>query len=389
MSLSKRWLEILISSFFLLFFGTLATALFFSRELRILRKNVGSYHQFVQTLCSRPEIIVLSLPEQFGNVPFGEQTGLVIGSKNISIRGDLYPYNASIARKGSNGYHLVFRYDEIDEDAPLNSYSHLGYAELDAQFNQTEKEFVQLSTYSRSPEDPRILSTKDRQYLIFNDYGLGKSLSNRYMYMGELDLDRLTVQNLTCFNPCLSSVEKNWVPFEYVNTNGESEIYFEYSISPLKLLKVDTEETSSVAHVFTPREFKDSYWPKIWGKIRGGTTAQMVDGQYLAFFHSSFKDKKGILWYSMGAYTFEPQPPFRLTAISHYPILFDQIYTSPCMNTADPMKRVIFPCSYVVEKTEKGDAIHISCGENDSTVKIVTLDKNVLLRGLKKIKLKK
>lgn len=355
----------------------------------MLRKTVGSYHQFIQTLSARPRAISTSMPEQFANVPFGEQTGLVLGNKKLNIRGDICPYNASIVRRGTNGYHIVFRYDEIDETSPLDFYSYLGYAQLDDQFNQTDKEFTVLNTHTRSPEDPRILRAKDKDYLIFNDFGQGRNLGNRYMYLGEIDFDKLNIQNVISFNPNLQFIEKNWVPFEYIGKNKDAEIYFEYSISPLKLLKIDNFSKPSITHVFSPRELKEICWPKLWGEIRGGTAAQKLDGQYLAFFHSSFQDRNDVLWYCMGAYTFEATPPFRITGISHYPILFEGIYTTPHMNTADPFKRVLFPCSFVVESKKEGDAIHISCGENDSGVKIVTLDKEKLLKELKRIKLKK
>ena len=138
-----------------------------------------------------------------------------------------------------------------------------------------------------------------------------------------------------------------------------------------------------IAAVFTP------IVTGLWGGLRGGTPAQKVGDEYLAFFHSSFRDRNGIIWYCMGAYTFEDQPPFRITKISNYPILFEGIYGTPPMNTADPMKRVIFPSGFVVEERNGKEVIHLSCGENDASVKIITLDKNTLLRGMKKIQLKR
>jgi predicted GH43/DUF377 family glycosyl hydrolase len=383
--ITKKQLAAYLLSAFLLFIVLLAVIGFFSRELRMLRKTVGSYHQFIQTLSARPMAVHTSLPRPFANVPFGEQTGLVVGTKQLLIRGDICPYNASIVKREAGGYHIVFRYDEIEESAPVDFYSNLGYAQLDDQFNQTGKEFVLLDTQTSSPEDPRILQTKDKDYLFFNDYGKGRGQGNRYMCMGEIDLENAEVQNIVSFNPNLQLIEKNWVPFEYTDANNHSEIYFEYSISPLKLLKLEHPSMPSLVHPFASRELKKICWPEIWGIVRGGTSAQRLEGQYLAFFHSSFYDQHDVLWYCMGAYTFEEAPPFRITGISHYPILFEGIYTTPHMNTADPLKRVLFPCSFVVEN----ELIHISCGENDSGIRIVTLNKKALLSGLKKIKLSK
>ena len=365
--------------------GLFTAIISFSRELKLLRRSLTSYHRFVHTLCTRPETIFTSLPRQFANVPFGETTGLVVGSRPLSIRGDICPYNASIVKREPTGYHIVFRYDLIDDTSQVGFHSYVGYAELDDQFNQTEKEFVTLDTHSLSPEDPRILCAKGTHYLVFNDTEHKKRLSDRYMYMGELDVKRLTVQNVVSFNPSIQFVEKNWAPFEYINTNGESEIYFEYSLSPRKLLKIDNPQNPSVTHILSPRKLKKICWPALWGEIRGGTAAQKVGDKYLGFFHSAFQDRNNIWWYCMGAYTFEAAPPFRMTGISHYPILFEGIYMAPHMNTADPLKRVLFPCGFVVENREEGDLIHVSCGENDSNIKIVTLNKKELLKGLKRI----
>ena len=87
----------------------------------------------------------------------------------------------------------------------------------------------------------------------------------------------------------------------------------------------------------------------------------------------------------MGAYTFENHPPFRVTSMSPYPILFSDIYDSVPLNTAEARKRVIFPASFVIEKKDGKEWIHLSCGENDASIKIITLDKEILLKGLKRI----
>ena len=84
----------------------------------------------------------------------------------------------------------------------------------------------------------------------------------------------------------------------------------------------------------------------------------------------------------MGAYTFNAAPPFNLTGISKYPILFKGIYETPFINTASIDKRVIFPSGFVVENQDDRELIHLACGENDCSVKIVTLDKEQLLKSM-------
>jgi predicted GH43/DUF377 family glycosyl hydrolase len=110
-----------------------------------------------------------------------------------------------------------------------------------------------------------------------------------------------------------------------------------------------------------------------------------VGGEYLGFFHSCFMDQKSnLLWYVMGAYTFEDQAPFRITGISPYPILFKDIYQTPIIHTGCIEKRVIFPSGYILEKQGDKELIHLACGENDCSVKIVTIDKDKLIQGMER-----
>ena len=67
----------------------------------------------------------------------------------------------------------------------------------------------------------------------------------------------------------------------------------------------------------------------------------------------------------MGAYTFENQPPFNLTSISKYPILYRGIYETTHSATAPLNKRVCFPCGFVLEKSQDEARIHVALGENE------------------------
>ena len=123
----------------------------------------------------------------------------------------------------------------------------------------------------------------------------------------------------------------------------------------------------------------------MWGPLRGGTQAQLVDGQYLGFFHSYFIDSRKVAWYLMGAYTFEAEPPFRITGISPYPILFDGIYETEPKNTSCLDKYIIYPAGFVTEERDGKKVIQVTCGENDSAIKVVSFDQEQLLKSLKKI----
>jgi predicted GH43/DUF377 family glycosyl hydrolase len=165
-------------------------------------------------------------------------------------------------------------------------------------------------------------------------------------------------------------------------------VYLGYSINPHKVLKLDDPKINAVTHLIFPNLslYNKLFWSNLWGdSVRGGTPAKKVDDIYLSFFHTFFVDENNSAWYNMGAYTFEDKAPFRINAISNYPILYKGIYDSPPINTADPKKRVVFPAGFVTDREEGRDVIHVVCGENDCAIKVVTMDKEILLKGLKKI----
>ncbi len=360
------------------------------KQLRYFRKTSWSYKKFMEASFSMPEEAKGLFPAPLRRVPFGEKTGVVLGSRLIEIRGVAAPYNASIIEREEGGYHLFFRYDLLDENEHGGLTAFMGCAELDADFQQTDREFVPLNTSSRHAEDPRVVRVGNKVMLAYNDLVHDRFSDGRVMCMGEVDLEHGRLKGITKFDLKLQQLEKNWVPFVYADQYGKQEIYFEYTVVPLKLLKVSGEPGNPLQHLPSSynRNLVSVMWPILWGIVRGGSAAQLVGDQYLAFFHSSFRDAHGVLWYTMGAYTFEPHPPFRITGISNYPLLFEGIYATPPMNTADPLKRVIFPGGFVVAEQEGREVIHLSCGENDSSVKVITLDKEKLLQSLKRIKLK-
>ncbi|MBU6149585.1 MAG: hypothetical protein KGQ54_05265, partial [Verrucomicrobia bacterium] len=118
------------------------------------------------------------------------------------------------------------------------------------------------------------------------------------------------------------------------------------------------------------------------------TPCILVDGQYVGFFHSFFRENKKI-WYVMGAYTFESSPPFRITACSSHPICFKGMYKTKIKNTGSTRKPVVFPSGIILAKEEGRDVLHVACGDNDCGIKIVTFDKEALLKNLEPIPLYK
>lgn len=322
------------------------------------------------------------VPSKLAHVPYGEDSGIVVGVKEVNIRNIKAPYNASLI-PSTSGYELFFRYDVMSSKskyAPF--YSHIGVVHLNDQFEQGNEEFKKIHVPTDYAEDPRAILVNNQLYLLYNALNTD-NLNNRCMYVAHLDKTSFDVTYNTILDMNLQWIEKNWSPFEYIGADQKACFFLEYQISPRKLLQLPDPQVNKMENLILPLEvsYLPLSWQKKWGKVRGGTPAQKIGNEYLGFFHSSFKEN-GLLWYVMGAYTFEAHPPFRITGISNHPILFRGIFETPYAKMAPLDKRVIFPSGFVVEKQNDQELIHVTCGENDSSVKIITLDKENLMKSM-------
>ncbi|MCY3975091.1 MAG: hypothetical protein OXF02_06095 [Simkaniaceae bacterium] len=329
----------------------------------------------------------MMLPLKLWNVPFGEETGTVLDVKTVRLRGVPAPYNSSLIDDGEN-FLLFFRHDELLGNSAHSLRSRIGVAELDANFDQTEKpvEWVDLS--SDRNEDPRIFRAGRALHLLYNSSeSPDEKTGLRHMRIARLDEGYVRVDGEA---PCRfdgQKTEKNWTPFVVTRPSGE-EIHIKYYLFPNQNLKITDPLTGSMEKTSfergSPRPFSPGWG---WGILRGGTPALKVDDKrYLAFFHSRFRCADDSVWYVMGAYTFEVDPPYRITGISHYPILFKGIYSSPPLNTAPTHLRNMFPAGFVLGKKGGREVIWLSVGENDAATKILTLDKEKVLAGLKEVR---
>ena len=361
------------------------------RDLRQLKKKTNAYGTLVANLdngvWNTPSLLGgMVLPLELQNIPLGEKKGVVLRSKEINIRNVVAPYNPSII-ENEIGYLLFFRYDVINQMCNSGFYTYIGCAQLDKNFDQTEEEYTIIDTGSKFSEDPRIVRTGDDVYLFFNDEHPCGRINGRTMRVAKIDLKDRTLDYTTNLDLQIQHIEKNWVPFEYIGENNKAELYIEYFMNPHKILKLADPRVNSIEHLSFPETsaFQRLSWPKIWGAPRGGSAARKIGDQYLSFFHSSFTDRRGNHWYLMGAYSFEAKAPFRITKISHYPILFEGIYTTPYMNTACNNKQIIYPTGFCFEEKDGKNLIHVTCGENDCAIKVVTIDQTELLKSLKSI----
>lgn len=313
--------------------------------------------------------------------------GLVISAQSVHIKDVPYPYNASLLEDGPENYLLAFRYDVPTAQAkgqpPFTTK--IGISKLDASFQPIGKLYP-IDTRSEYSEDPRIFRFNKELFLLYNDL-VSKQPYCRHMRLAKVNEQLMSLESITNLDPHLTPVEKNWPPFE-ATVDGKNTLFFSYMPNPHKVLSMINHQSGpswQIQFDGAPRQaFID--WENTWGTIRGGTPVRLVDGEFLGFFHSFVFDKiQNHYYYVMGAYTFESQPPFRMTRISEQPIIFPGMYSTPICRTADQKKSVIFPAGFVVRNRAGSQVIHVSCGENDSGVKIITLDKEKLFQTLKKV----
>ena len=288
-------------------------------------------------------------------------------------------FNPSIA-KTDLGLVLTFRYCL----APAHHWiSYVGIVLLDDSLKPiTEPELLNTrdggSITPSQAEDARVFVYNGSLYLIYNDnidYERPTPGQRRDMFIAQLSYSK---GHFKLSNPvklfheteyAKHNWQKNWVPFEWNNN-----LLLSYSLIPHEVLFPDlsTGLCQPIYNTFHPIDWG-------WGKWRGGTQASLVDGEYLAFFHSSIVMKSaasnGISMhhYYMGAYTFSSNPPFEITRTSQSPIIADGFYTiSPCD------KRVIFPGGFTVN----GSNIYVSYGKDDSEIWVAVMDKSKLKKSL-------
>lgn len=312
-------------------------------------------------------------PANLADVPCSQEKGIVLQVRTIDIDGIPSPYNPSIIEGKENDYYLFFRHDiPIEACKPIPFHSYIGFARLDKRFNAVEV-VEKLNTKSKYSEDPRIVKIKDTYYLSYNDL-LSTPIYCRSIHIAKWNPESQKLSQITNLDQHIQPIEKNWMPFEYTS-GGNTSLHFVYSMYPHKILHVQDPKKNIVQHLTFEGNpgLQKITWTDRWGKVRGGTPAKLIDNEYLAFFHSSFTENDTV-WYVMGAYTFEAKPPFRIKSISSYPILFKGIYDTVHCNTANHKLRCIFPSGFVVEKKNNRTILHVSCGENDSAVKMVTID---------------
>lgn len=308
---------------------------------------------------------------------------IVLEERRIEFNDYPDAFNPSML-KVPEGVLMSFRYcPDVEHNCWL---SYIGLVLLNEQFEPKGPPQLMMtrprSSYVRSQsEDARLFRWNGRIYLIYNDnmdMEMSSLSDRRDMYVAEVRMrgNRFTV------SPPLKLVyeerygeqvwQKNWVPFEW-----NRKLLMSYSLDPHEVLTPNwvNGNCNQVA-------FSNPFIEWDWGVLRGSTPAIKVEGEYLAFFHSSQLLASSASWdypmyhYFMGAYTFAAEPPFQMQKISSRPIVGPHFYTH-----ANYYKRVVFPGGFWVQD----DRLYITYGKDDQEIWVATLDYSALKASLRPV----
>lgn len=305
---------------------------------------------------------------------------IFLETKEIVIPGFKDAFNPSLI-ESEQGLLLTFRY--LADPTVQLSISEIYVVVLNDDFSlksapQKLKTRGPDDLIQSQSEDARLFRYKGSLWVLYNDNveSLGASFEQRRdMYIAKVDYKK----GRFTLGPPLKIIhqskwanvlwQKNWVPFEW-----EGNLLMSYSLNPHEVLLVDmnTGVCKSLFETNPPLKWH-------FGALRGGTPAEVVDGEYFGIFHSSkymssvYSQGKMMHHYFMGGYTFSKDPPFQFTKISKNPLIHPDLYAPTAYG-----KRVVFPGGFVV----RGDKVLMALGKDDHQVWIVTMDKAKLLETL-------
>jgi predicted GH43/DUF377 family glycosyl hydrolase len=303
----------------------------------------------------------LSYPKILRTLPKADKIGIVKEIKEIKIQNLNNPINACIEEYKDNNYILTFKINE-------NDLTYIAISILDENLNEI-KEYKKIDVQTKSAQDARIFKFNDDYYLIYNDKLPIKHLC-RAMHLAKFNDQTFRIEYKTILDQHIKTIEKNWVPFIFQN-----KIFLAYSLMPHKIMEIKDPSKNNLKHwLFTDNPCYTRFFWK-WGTPRGGSPAKLVDDEYLAFFHSSFGKNKKKKFYVMGAYTYQAYPPYKVTKVSKFPIIFGN----------NKKTRIYFPTGFIIKKENNKDMIYLSYGENDKTSKIAIIDKAKLFENMRKV----
>ena len=259
------------------------------------------YRREVKFLITRQ----VSLCSRIKSLPYAEKKGIVKRVTNVNIPGIFAPYNPGLIAH-EDGFVLVFRHDVKERKKILGIPTHwkkkfsfgelkmplctlISAAPLNSNFQVTSSP-VRIDTGSDFSEDPRLFSMKDQVYIIYNDLE-DNNIESRTIHLAKLDTKTFKISEHVNLAQNFQRVEKNWVPF-VCEQDGNPQLYFSYSFHPRVILQMKDPANNDLTRFLQPNyaAIQNIPWKDSWGVIRGGTPGILVDGQYVAFFHSFFKE---------------------------------------------------------------------------------------------------
>ena len=309
-----------------------------------------------------------------------EPQSFVQSSKQIVLQEYPNAHNPSIV-KTKSGILLTFRHCP---DPAQPWISDIGIVKLNKALEPISKPQllntrILNSSIPPQSEDARIFTIGEKIYVIYNDNikeinpGLNQrrdmfiarvnQLQNRFVLSKPILLKHATKYKAIKW-------QKNWVPFE-----SNKSLRLAYSIAPHEILSLNR------SGVCTPVSAAKAQLKWDWGQLRGGTPALLLNGKYLAFFHSSmilpsqFSQNEPRHHYFMGAYTFSAKPPFEVTHISPSPIVGENFYT-PSHD-----KKVVFPGGFIVSNS----SFYVAYGKDDKEIWIAKINREGLEKSLKPV----
>jgi len=238
-------------------------------------------------------------------------------------------FNASLIESG-DGYLCAVRTSWVK--------SRLHAFRLDRDFKPTGAN-RRLDLYnggaSAAQEDGRWFRINGQLYISFSGF-CGSSIHVQYARINETTLEVERIYWPVLYGQMRK--EKNWQPFEY-----EGDVWYVYAINPHQIIKAPIAE--QYCDPVVTREGTTPFngtWSG--GTMRGGAAPVLHNGEWYSFFHGHTIQENGRRLYTVGCYTFSPEPPFQILRYTPHPIDI----ADPCTTPASVPVDVIFPGSATI-----------------------------------------
>jgi hypothetical protein len=237
-------------------------------------------------------------------------------------------------------------------------------------------------------EDPRLVVHLERLFIVYNSSMDGKvDHTHRAIYLAEVALGdpegretfRVIRRKKLQIPSGQQRIEKNWTPF---STAGR--LHFIYTTNPTHVFAMGEDEWQQPGSVVILVEVGRSK-TKITehlGQMCGGTAAifDTKRGVFASFFHTQLvidaSEENPSTLYFAGLYTFSPTPPFEILEVLPFPIVPSRSYQDP---------EISLWATYPMGFIRIGDIVHLSYGQNDNRIGVVSLNYEMLMAFMRKV----